>query len=263
MPKLDRISFSTLTDYYFCPYFFKLKNIDKVEEFKGNIFTSFGQACHYICENLLFNKIKLEEASDLFDGKFLEELKKIPQEEIDKKFVVELREQGKNLFPLLLSSLENYFGKFEPIHSEFLLHESIGEFETQLKFKGFIDMILKTEDGKFHIIDFKTSTWGWDAQKKSDKKILYQLIYYKNYFAKKMNIPLEQINCHFVLLKRTTKKENVETFEITSGKKRIENAIDYLKVACLNIEKENYPKDKTSCEKCIFKNTEHCKKMVF
>ena len=32
-------------------------------------------------------------------------------------------------------------------------------------FKGFIDLVVKTPDGKYHIIDWKTCSWGWDAQR--------------------------------------------------------------------------------------------------
>jgi hypothetical protein len=155
--------------------------------------------------------------------------------------------------------MNKYFGEFELIGVEHLLLEHIEEFETQLNFKGFIDTVIKTKDNKIHILDLKTTSWGWDAEKKNDKKVLYQLIYYKNYYAKKYNIPLQNIECEFVLLKRTAKKDPIEIFKITSGKKRIENAIEYLKGAVVNIERGNFPKNKLSCENCLFRHTEHCK----
>ena len=56
------------------------------------------------------------------------------------------------------------------------------------KFKGFIDLIIKTEDGKYNIIDWKTCSWGWDSRKRTDPMVTYQLTFYKNFFAKKHNI---------------------------------------------------------------------------
>ncbi len=59
-------------------------------------------------------------------------------------------------------------------------------------FKGFIDLVIKTPDGKYHVIDWKTCSWGWDMKKKTDKMMAYQLSFYKNYFAKKHNIDLKK-----------------------------------------------------------------------
>ena len=44
-------------------------------------------------------------------------------------------------------------------------------------------MVLKTPDGRYHIIDWKTCSWGWDAKKRSDKILAYQLVFYKHFFA--------------------------------------------------------------------------------
>jgi ATP-dependent exoDNAse (exonuclease V) beta subunit len=56
------------------------------------------------------------------------------------------------------------------------------------KFKGFVDLVIKTPDDKYHIIDWKTCGWGWDSRKRSDPMVTYQLTLYKHYFAKKHNM---------------------------------------------------------------------------
>ena len=86
------------------------------------------------------------------------------------------------------------------------------DYNTDYKFKGFIDLVLKTEDGKYHIIDWKTCSWGWDMKKKTDKIISYQLTLYKNFYALKYNIDVNNIETHFALLKRTAKKDKAEIF---------------------------------------------------
>ena len=43
--------------------------------------------------------------------------------------------------------------------------------DEDIKLKGFIDLVIKTEDGKYHVIDWKTCSWGWDARRKSDSRL--------------------------------------------------------------------------------------------
>ena len=96
------------------------------------------------------------------------------------------------------------------------------------KFKGFVDLVLMTEDGKCHVIDWKTCSWGWDYKKKNDKMVTYQLT------------------------------NNVEFFRVTSGKKKTENALNFLQKALYNISNKNYLKNRLSCNRCEFYKTEHC-----
>ena len=134
------------------------------------------------------------------------------------------------------------------------------EFESYGKnFKGFIDMVIKTPDNKYHIIDWKTCSWGWSRDKKSDPMTTYQLTYYKNYFSKKHNIDPKHIETYFVLLKRTAKNDNVEVLRVTSGPKKTENSLKVLENAVINIEKGIPIKNRLSCKYCKFHKTEYCK----
>ena len=126
------------------------------------------------------------------------------------------------------------------------------------KFKGYVDLVLKTGDGKYHVIDWKTCSWGWNYKKKNDKMITYQLTYYKHFFAKKYDIDPKKIETHFALLKRTAKKDKVEIFKVTSGEKKTENALNFLEKAIYNIINKNYLKNRLSCGRCEFYKTKHC-----
>ena len=120
--------------------------------------------------------------------------------------------------------------------------------KTQKNFKGFIDLVVYTPDTKkYHIIDWKTCSWGWDSRKKNDKMITYQLTLYKHFYCKKHNIDPQNVVTHFALLKRTAKKDRVEIFKVTSGNKKIENALKLLNKAVYNIKKSNCIKNKLSC----------------
>ena len=86
----------------------------------------------------------------------------------------------------------------------------------------------------------------------------YQLVYYKHYFAKKHKIDSKNIETYFALLKRTAKKDNVEIYRVTSGNKKTQNSLKMLEKAAINIERENYIKNRLSCKYCKFHKTEHC-----
>ena len=86
----------------------------------------------------------------------------------------------------------------------------------------------------------------------------YQLTLYKYFFAQKMEIDPKDIETHFALLKRTTKKDKVEFFRVTSGPRKTENATKLLKKALYNIKNKRYIKNRMSCKSCDFNKTEHC-----
>ena len=121
--------------------------------------------------------------------------------------------------------------------------------------------MIKTADGKFHIIDWKTCSWGWNQRRKADPMTTYQLTLYKHFFAKKHNIEEDLIETHFALLKRTAKKDRVEIFRVTSGDKKTKNALNLLHKALHNIQKCNCMKNRLSCTSgygCDLYKTEHC-----
>ena len=125
-----------------------------------------------------------------------------------------MRDQAVPICEQVLPAVKNHFGAFEIVSVEEEILESIDEFESYgTNFKGFIDMVIKTEDNKYHVIDWKTCSWGWSRDKRSDPMTTYQLTYYKNYFAKKHNIDPKFIETYFVLLKRTAKNQNVEIID--------------------------------------------------
>ena len=251
---MPHISFSALKDWNFCAWYHKLTRIDKIGGFEGNAYTAFGNAIHEVCEKKLL-KEQVEE-----DSFFLERFEHFLSElsgEQDEKLVSEMREQGKQILPEIEDALEEYFGEYEVLGSEIPLAESIQD-EDKFIFRGFIDGVVATPDGKVHIFDWKTCSWGWDAKRRNSPMTTYQLTLYKHYFAKKMDIDPKNIETHFALLKRTSKKERVEFFRVTSGPRKTENALKLLKKALYNIKNKRYIKNRLSCKFCEFNKTEHC-----
>jgi hypothetical protein len=255
---VPHISYSELKDWKFCPFYHKLTRVDKIKGFKGNEYTAFGTAMHSVCEKKLLSE-------DVDNSFFVKELKKNiaaldDDIEVNQKLVLDMVGQGKRIIPEIEDALQDYFEEFEVLAVEMPLMESIVD-EDKYNFKGFIDAVVTTPDGKVHIFDWKTCSWGWDSRKKSDKIVTYQLTLYKHFFCQKMNIDPKNVETHFALLKRTAKKNHVEFFRVTSGSKKTQNALKLLSTALYNIKNKRYLKNRLSCTSgygCKFYKTEHC-----
>ena len=249
------ISYSELKTWAECPYKRKLMYVDRVKKFIGNEFTAFGRALHFLCENLVFDKV--EDPEDFFNLSFEKELQDAGIEETD--LVKEMRTQALEITPQIMPELTKIFGEYEVFSVEEQLYQPIKDSDTGYNFKGFIDLVIRTNDGKFHIIDWKTCSWGWDAKKRADKYITYQLTLYKKFWCEKYEVDPKLVETHFALLKRTAKKDNVEIFRVTSGPRKVENATKLLTKALIHISRKHHVKDRRSCQFCEFKKTEHCK----
>lgn len=257
----NHISFSQIKNWVKCPFYHKLVSIDKIEDaFSGNIYTAFGTAMHTTIEKFLLKEVDESEQYDSFIFEFDKEIKSLKeQSEYDNKTLDQFATQGIAIIDNYYSVLCEYFGpNFEIVSCEEQIYDEISDFLLdKYKFKGYIDLVVKVDD-IYHILDWKTCSWGWDYKRKSDTMTTYQLVFYKYYYAIKHGIDPKKIKCHFGLLKRTAKSNNVEIFEVTSGPKRTKNAIELLKKALHNIHKKKYIKNKISCARCEFYKTKWC-----
>ena len=256
----SHISFSELKIWDECAFKHKLVYIDQVKQFLGNEYTAFGTAIHHVCERVVLN----EETDMLseFNTKFLEELTFLTEKKVDIKrdLINDMRKQAKHLFSHILPTLKQTFTNFEVVSVEEELLVPIDN--SDLHFKGFIDLVIKTPDGNHHIIDWKTCSWGWDSRRKTDRMTTYQLTLYKHFYATKHKIDPKEIETHFALLKRTAKKNNVEIFCVKNGDKKIKNSLKLLNNALYNIKKKRHIKNRLSCTGgygCEFYKTEHCR----
>jgi len=255
--KRKRISYSELKIWEECSFRHKLQYIDGLATFTGNEYTAFGTALHKTCEEVVVDS--QQDGFSIFKQSFASQIKKLNNTlQLNKKLVVEMVDQSKPIIENILPALQSHFGNYSVVSIEEQLFEDINDFETDMKFKGFIDLVIKTEDGQYHIIDWKTCSWGWKAEKKSQPMTVYQLSLYKKFFSEKHEIDPNKIETHFALLKRTAKKNNVEIFKVSNKSRRIANAISLLQKAISNINSKNFVKNRLSCNYCEFKNTPHC-----
>ena len=148
------VSYSEIKTWNECPYKHRLQYIDRLDGFKGNLHTAFGTAIHSVCEQGLLNEELNREKH--FLEEFAKEIASLEKKEveIDKS----LREQMMGQYQPIVSSfrdeLDNYFEDCEVISTEERLYEDVDGHD--IKFKGFIDLVVKTKDGKYHILDWKT-----------------------------------------------------------------------------------------------------------
>tara|TARA_R110000824_G_scaffold54557_6_gene150581 strand:- start:21605 stop:22405 length:801 start_codon:yes stop_codon:yes gene_type:complete len=265
---MSHISYSELKEWVTCPWKHKLNYIEGLREFKGNEYTAFGTALHTVCENLVqfhgTNAAPVFEPKQMFQEEFLRNLQKIKAEDPEIEYrgdlIMSMRAQGETLTDYILPGLKKTFGTFELVAVEEKLYDPIEG--TDLNFKGFIDLVIKTKDGTTHIIDWKTCSWGWDSRRRSDKMVTYQLTLYKHFWCEKHGVSPSKVQTHFALLKRTAKSNLVEIFEVSNGAKKVQNALKLLNKALYNIKKSNSIKNKLSCYgrfgKCEYYKTKHC-----
>ncbi len=255
---MNRISFSELKTWKDCPYKHKLVYIDGLKKFTGNEYTAFGTAMHTVCENQIMDETI--DAAEVFVEEFAKELNNIENKELDEGLILEMQKQGKHLCKYVMPEVKKKFPKYEVVSVEEEILEEISDFpmKNERNFKGFIDLVLKTPDGTYHIIDWKTCSWGWRSEKKTDPITNYQLMFYKHFFSKKHNIDPSKIQTYFALLKRTAKNNNVEIFRVTSGKKKNQNSLKLLENSIKNIENKIFIKNRLSCKYCEFYKSEHC-----
>ena len=134
-----------------------------------------------------------------------------------------------------------------------------------LSFKGFIDGIIKVpkKRGKgynYWIIDWKTAgSYGWRRDKKQDIAMTAQLILYKHFWSIKHNIPLKDIRCGFVLLKRGGKPGKVcELVDVSVGPKTLDKGVKLMKNMISSVRNNIFIKNRNSCKYCPYFETNHC-----
>ena len=315
------VSYSEISDWMDCSYRHKLKHIDKIDLDKPSIHTEYGKAIHDSLEDFILTR-KLPDPLKA-EGVFREAMSKLEAEHQVSYPATEIDSFASSIAPLLEAVptfLDTEFPGWIGHAAEMALMESI-EGQTNKKFKGFIDTIIKVprtrklpikrspetsqvshktimrlselkamagetgekkqqevmaselssnstdssgSDGLVHdyyVLDWKTTNFGWPPDKKRDFQKQLQLILYKHFFCKIQNLPLEQVKCGFVLLKRTPRKSDnsrVELVTVSVGPKTQEKALKVVHDMINQIQVGRVIKNRASCRYCAYNGTPHC-----
>mgnify|MGYP003336595507 CR=1 FL=1 len=116
-----------------------------------------------------------------------------------KEEMVEFLEDGNVLLDWFQKS-KNFNRFFSLKHDELVaieqpINTKIGD---NVNFMGFIDLVIRdTFNGRYRIVDFKTSTRGWSKYQKSDPVKNAQILLYKKYYSDMFNIQLSKIKVMF------------------------------------------------------------------
>ena len=270
----EHISFSELRMWLECGWQHKLVHIDKLSTFEPSIYSDFGSAVHDACEKYLETRVMdksvtLERIEKFWEERGYPDVESWPEFSSavpDLQYWLDCADAMLDSIP---EFLEENFPGWEFVAAEELLKESMDDNDVPYIFKGFVDGIIKVpeKNGKFKywIIDWKTaSTGGWRSDKKRDFKTLLQLILYKNYWSRKHDIPLKDIRCGFILLKRIDPKSRKKSVNrcsivtVSAGPKTIERAKKSVRNMISSIVEGRHMKNRFACTFCEFFNTEHC-----
>ena len=263
------VSFSEIKCWKECSWRHKLVHIDKIDMFEPSPYLDFGTAVHEGCETLLETR-KVDKEKLLKDITTAWDKHGFGEPEWYEKMpgwykhapVEEWCEWAENMWEDVPKFLDETFPGWEAIKAEETLYEDIDN--SFVKFKGFIDAVIVAPDKKGNdkvwIIDWKTSqSYGWRRDKKQDILMTSQLMLYKYFWSRKHNVPLKDIRCGFILLKRGGKPGNMcELVPVSVGPTSIERSTKILKNMIKAVSSGFHLKNRNSCKFCQFKDTEYC-----
>ena len=188
---------------------------------------------------------------------------------LDVKEMKEFYEDGLNIIDWVKNHRKEYFSNrgFELIGIETPISYEI---KNGVYMRGYIDLVIRdTIHNMYKIIDLKTSTNGWNKYQKNDPLKTSQLVIYKEYYAKQYNVPVENIDVEFIILKRKLfessafPQKRVQKIVPASGtvtRKRVRTGIEEFVNNCFNDEGQYNIKEyeatpsKKACRWCEFKN---------
>lgn len=283
------ISYSQMSLFRSCPYRWKLQYKDKIKAFTSSIHTVFGTAIHETMQNYLTvmyeksateaDKIDLE---DSFQTNFINEYQKQYKSNNNEHFssaeeMREFFEDGIGILTWFKKKRSKYFSKrgWHLVGCEIPIIIAPNKMYNNILYTGYLDVVLYNENSEeFKIIDIKTSTRGWREQDKKNEDKQFQLLLYKQFFSEQYNVPLDNIDIEFFIVKRKVLSfddENIKSphqayrvqiFKPPSGKiklsranKAVQDFISECFVTSGEIKEIEYPKSpsKWNCGFCPFK----------
>ena len=239
------ISYSQLSMFTQCPKKWSLQYRDGYKISEQSIHMTFGTALHEVLQHYLdvmyetsgaeADRIDIEELfEDTLRKCYAADYKKNKNQHFSSS--TELREffeDGKEILKFIKKKRNLYFRKKGTylVGCEVPIVISPSLRLNRVKYMGYLDVVLYDEDlKKFKIIDIKTSTKGWNKWAKKDESKQFQLILYKYFFSKQYNIPLEDIDIEFFIVRRKVyvdgdyPQKRVQQFYPASGKVKLNKA---------------------------------------
>jgi hypothetical protein len=243
------ISYSQFSIFKECPHKWELLYKDKLRQFSSTIHTVFGTAMHEALQNyitIMFEQSAAEadrfNIEEYFEERFRENYLKEYKANNSTHFSssVEMKEffdDGLSIIEFFKKKRGQYFSKrgWFLVACELPIIIAPDNKLKNVLYQGYLDLVLYHEPtNTFKIIDFKTSTRGWNEKTKKDEGKQFQLILYKNFFSKQFEIPEDNIEVEFFILKRKIWEESeypqsrIQEFSPPSGKIKMKKALTAL-----------------------------------
>jgi hypothetical protein len=297
--KTKTVSFSQYAKWMKCPMDWKLSYMDYLAPYAPSINTVFGDAIHETIQEFLrlLYSVNGTSAADGFDyisafnKAFDEGVKKdlkvatpeqafLPEEELDALGLITLeivegfRVDGKMILDHVTSPavrMKHFPSrKYEVVGIELPLEIPIRG--GSITYKGYLDIVLRDKiTKKILILDFKTSTFGWNKWQKADRTKIDQLLLYKRFYNQLHNVPLNDIDIEFFVMKRKLyedvefPQQRIQRINPPNGKlsmKEVETTFLEFINECFDEQGEpkkngtfvkNPGKAKKNCKYCVFK----------
>ena len=251
-PSGNLVSYSQFAQFSKCPLAWKLSYIDKLKTRESTIHTIFGDAMHNVIQQwikvMYTESIKKSNEMDL-RGMLLNEMREqyahavetTGQQFSTKEELTEFYMDGAETLMWLKRRRKKFFDPSNEIliGTEVPLVIKIDG----ITFVAYLDCVRKQNPKpikqktalnhgreyvpppvKILIDDFKTSGKGWNDWTKKDDTKTAQLILYKIFFAQQYDVPIDEIDVEFVILKRKIREDmeypdrRVQKFAPSHGK---------------------------------------------
>lgn len=268
----NHVSFSEVSTAFQCRWRHKLKYVDGLKD-GGSEHTVYGSHVHEALEYWLLNKDSCwfdnEENAIGCQNAIKEGFEEIgfnPKNKLEKDWL----EPASEMINGVPEWMETTFPGYSMVASELELLEPLGNKGGNI-FKGYVDCVIKVPKKtrakkgapikyNYWILDWKTTSWGWDKRKKSDWVKKMQLALYKHFVAKKLDIPFDDIKCGFVLLKRVVKTgSRFELVDVSIGDQTRLHALKHVTDTINLMNDKMWLKERgEACRYCEFFATEHC-----
>lgn len=283
------VSYSQYSSWRSCQYQWYLNYAQGNYIFTPSIHTVFGTAIHETLQTYLEKVFNVSNAAankdnweiffkEVFTKEYQKQLKNNKNQHFsDPQEMREFYDDGCEIIKSFLKDKAKWFGVrgWELVGIETPILYPL-ENKNNMYMKGFIDLVMYNHNtDKYYIYDFKTSTRGWSDKEKKDETKSQQIILYKKYFSKQYNVPIDNIEVEFIILKRKLYESNdfviprTQGFKPAAGKIKMKKTLDsfnqFLEECFtkdgLPIYDKEYPMNiGNSCRWCVFGQNGMCTK---
>lgn len=279
-PDDKSISFSQLSLYLSCPYRWYRAYILKEAPYEPSIHTVFGTAFHetiqrwieiihskpsWIGEGFDYKSFLLERMRTLYSS----ERETSGKDFSNPKELETFYNQGVSILQEVDAGKPDFFDteKSVLVGCEIPILYKLSE---KFYFKGFIDtLIYNKESNSWLIIDYKTSSRGWNAKTKADFNKTAQILLYKYFLAKQFDLT-ENIDTEYYIVKRMVYQntdhfpvaKRTQKFTPANGKRSVGKAVSLVNsfISGVALDQGEYRQCKytprpsaDNCKYCLFK----------